>query len=129
MIICNLVDRSYTCRHHLSMFSFIRADLAQLSAYNTAHTNTAHTDTALIQAQPPDRLDANENPYDLPDELTQKLAEMWQQMASNRYPDGGHGALKSAIGDYVSELAPVTPEQISVGNGSDELIQIGRAHV
>lgn len=100
------------------MVSFIRADLAQLSAYNTAHT-----DAALNQAQSPDRLDANENPYDLPDELKQKLAWTWQQMASNRYPDGGHGALKSAIANYVSEMAPVTPEQISVGNGSDELIR------
>jgi histidinol-phosphate aminotransferase len=100
------------------MFSFIRADLAQLSAYNTAHT-----DAALTQAQPLDRLDANENPYNWPAELTQKLAWTWQQMASNRYPDGSHSALKQAIADYVSEVAPVTTAQISVGNGSDELIR------
>ena len=100
------------------MFSFIRADLAQLSAYNTAHT-----DAALTQAQRLDRLDANENPYDLPDELQQKLTETWQQMASNRYPDGGQEILKQAIADYVSETATVTSAQISVGNGSDELIR------
>ncbi len=100
------------------MFSFIRADLAQLSAYNTAHT-----DAALTEAQPLDRLDANENPYDLPAELHQKLAWAGQQIASNRYPDGGHGGLKQAIAEYVSEVAPVTPSQISVGNGSDELIR------
>jgi histidinol-phosphate aminotransferase len=120
------------------MVSFIRSDLANLHAYNTAHT-----DSALSQAQTPialDRLDANENPYDLPAELKQKLAWTWQQMASNRYPDGGHGMLKQLIVDYVNEsanglvndlanesvtypIATIAPDQISVGNGSDELIR------
>ncbi|MEM9908239.1 MAG: histidinol-phosphate transaminase, partial [Cyanobacteria bacterium P01_D01_bin.44] len=40
---------------------------------------------------------------------------------------GGHGALKAAIADYVTESGhlpvPVQPTHISVGNGSDELIR------
>ncbi|MGB7414489.1 MAG: histidinol-phosphate transaminase [Thermosynechococcaceae cyanobacterium] len=95
------------------MLPFIRSDLAELTAY------TPHPE--LID-QPADQLDTNECPYDLPDELKQKLAQIYQQQISaNRYPDGGHQTLKQEIAAYVSEAA--TPDQISVGNGSDELIR------
>ncbi|MBE9013817.1 histidinol-phosphate aminotransferase, partial [Pseudanabaenaceae cyanobacterium LEGE 13415] len=81
------------------MLEFIRSDLAQFAAYNTQHTDNAHLDH-------PDRLDVNENPYDLPDELKQKLAWTWQsQIESNRYPDGGYLPLKDAIAEYVNETA------------------------
>jgi histidinol-phosphate aminotransferase len=74
-----------------------------------------------------DRLDTNENPYDLPAELKQKLAHIWErEIESNRYPDGAHSNLKSAIAGYVSASAQgtsITSSQISVGNGSDELIR------
>jgi histidinol-phosphate aminotransferase len=60
--------------------------------------------------------------------LKEKLAWEYQHhLRANRYPDGGHAALKVAIADYVNEsatlLGAVTPEHISVGNGSDELIR------
>lgn len=100
------------------MLEFIRADLAQFAAYNTQHT-----DHLPLQ---PDRLDVNENPYDLPDELKQKLAWTWQnEIESNRYPDGGYLALKDAIAQYANETAQtaLTHSNISVGNGSDELIR------
>jgi histidinol-phosphate aminotransferase len=106
------------------MFSFIRSDLAQLTAYNTAHTDSS---LEVPQAQGDiDRLDANENPYDLPADLKQKLAWMVQQpLESNRYPDGGHGSLKQAIAEYVNQSAnpQIGPDHLSVGNGSDELIR------
>jgi histidinol-phosphate aminotransferase len=75
-----------------------------------------------------DRLDTNESPYDLPRELKQKLAWIYQDtIETNRYPDGGHAALKQAIAEYVNESAltqgTITANQISVGNGSDELIR------
>jgi histidinol-phosphate aminotransferase len=74
-----------------------------------------------------DRLDTNECPYDLPGELKEKLAWIYQQeIENNRYPDGGHIALKEAIAAYVNEASPESPVQglnISVGNGSDELIR------
>lgn len=108
------------------MLPFIRSDLSQLTAY-TPPTKEAHehdTNPNLV-----DRLDTNESPYDLPDELKQKLAWTLQTLLeSNRYPDGGHGQLKQAIADYATESAHLeaeifTAEHLSVGNGSDELIR------
>jgi histidinol-phosphate aminotransferase len=75
-----------------------------------------------------DRVDTNESPYDLPLELKQELAQIWvESIESNRYPDGGHNSLKAAIASYVTESAAshphILPSQISVGNGSDELLR------
>ncbi|PSB51554.1 histidinol-phosphate aminotransferase, partial [filamentous cyanobacterium Phorm 6] len=126
------------------MLPFIRQDLAELAAYTPhpggASGESAHSETVL------DRLDTNECPYDLPEELKQKLAWTYQQLIeTNRYPDGGHAALKQAIAQYVNESiaesipvpplnkgglggvkplkTAITADNISVGNGSDELIR------
>ncbi|MCC3407604.1 MAG: histidinol-phosphate transaminase [Microcoleus sp. PH2017_10_PVI_O_A] len=132
------------------MLPFIRKDLAELTAYTPhpggASGESAHSESAI------DRLDTNECPCDLPEELKQKLAWTYQQLIeTNRYPDGGHAALKEAIAQYVNEslnapelgaesihvpplskgglggvLPPktaITADNISVGNGSDELIR------
>jgi histidinol-phosphate aminotransferase len=133
------------------MLPFIRKDLAELTAY-TPHPGGAsgespHSESAI------DRLDTNECAYDLPAELKQKLAWTYQQLIeTNRYPDGGHAALKGAIAQYVNESlnsppelgaesipvpplnkgglggvpqpkTTITADNISVGNGSDELIR------
>ena len=97
------------------MLPFLRAELAQLKAY---------------QPHPPildpyDQLDTNESPIDLPNEIKADLAEHYQQViAANRYPDGGHRVLKRAIADYVQAIGvEASAENISVGNGSDELIR------
>ncbi|XZN96129.1 MAG: histidinol-phosphate transaminase [Microcoleus sp.] len=136
------------------MLPFIRKDLAQLTAY-TPHPGSASGESVASKSAI-DRLDTNECPYDLPAELKQKLAWNYQQLIeTNRYPDGGHAALKEAIAQYVNEsiaesihvpplakgglhvpplskgglggvLPPktaITAENISVGNGSDELIR------
>ncbi|MEZ2250731.1 histidinol-phosphate transaminase [Microcoleus sp.] len=156
------------------MLPFIRKDLAQLNAY-TPHPGSASGESVASKSAI-DRLDTNECPYDLPAELKQKLAWNYQQLIeTNRYPDGGHAALKEAIAQYVNEsiaesihvpplakgglhvpplskgglhvpplskgglhvpplskgglggvLPPktaITAENISVGNGSDELIR------
>jgi histidinol-phosphate aminotransferase len=104
------------------MLPFLRSDLAQLTAY-TPHPEAEGNPNVIA-----DRLDTNECPYDLPAELKQKLAWTYQQdIEANRYPDGGHDALKAAIATYVTESATpavkIDPTQISVGNGSDELIR------
>lgn len=117
------------------MLPFIRKDLAELTAYTPhpggASGEPAHSESAI------DRLDTNECAYDLPAELKQKLAWTYQQLIeTNRYPDGGHAALKGAIAQYVNEssqnIGPgevpqpktaITGDNISVGNGSDELIR------
>jgi histidinol-phosphate aminotransferase len=106
------------------MSSFLRPDLAEFAAYS-AHGPAAGEASPVVI----DSLDTNECPYDLPLELKEKLGWMYQQeIAANRYPDGGHGALKGAIATYVNESAPlpadtVRADHISVGNGSDELIR------
>jgi histidinol-phosphate aminotransferase len=104
------------------MLPFLRSDLAQLTAY-TPHPEAEGNPNLVV-----DRLDTNECPYDLPAELKQKLAWTYQQdIEANRYPDGGHDALKAAIATYVTESATpsagIDSTQISVGNGSDELIR------
>jgi histidinol-phosphate aminotransferase len=102
---------------------FIRSDLTSLQAYAPHPGGEAVGSIVEI-----DRLETNESPYDLPLALKQELAQMWvEQTESNRYPDGGHDALKAAIAAYASESASSTPtilpSQISVGNGSDELLR------
>lgn len=106
------------------MLPFIRSDLAQFTAYKP-HPSS---DTANSVPTQFDRLDTNESPYDLPPELKEKLAWTYQQVIeTNRYPDGGYETLKDAIAEYVNESAalPVsnTAANISVGNGSDEIIR------
>lgn len=106
------------------MLPFIRSDLAQFTAYKP-HPSS---DTANSVPTQFDRLDTNESPYDLPPELKEKLAWTYQQVIeTNRYPDGGHETLKDAIAEYVNESASLslsnTAANISVGNGSDELIR------
>ncbi|ACA98518.1 MULTISPECIES: histidinol-phosphate transaminase [Cyanophyceae] len=100
--------------------SFLRSDLAQLKAYVSHPGGPVNT--------PVDILDTNESPYDLPADLKEILAQHYQnQIATNRYPDGGHGALKEGIADYVNRSGQLTGDiqaaHISVGNGSDELIR------
>lgn len=100
--------------------SFLRADLDQLKAY------VSHPGGATPQSV--DILDTNESPYDLPKHLKEKLAQQYvEAIATNRYPDGGHHQLKQLIADYSSRSAgrvdAFSPDHISVGNGSDELIR------
>lgn len=102
------------------MFNFIRSDLDKLAAY--VPNPGGEITTSL------DRLDANESPFDLPSELKEKLAWIYQnKIETNRYPDGSHRELKEAIASYVNESASlenaVNYNNISVGNGSDELIR------
>ncbi|MBE9105630.1 histidinol-phosphate transaminase [Nostoc cf. edaphicum LEGE 07299] len=107
------------------MLPFIRSDLAQFTAYKP-HPSS---DTANFVPTKFDRLDTNESPYDLPPELKEKLAWTYQQVIeTNRYPDGGHETLKDAIAEYINQSAALsssffTAANISVGNGSDELIR------
>ncbi|MFB2897627.1 histidinol-phosphate transaminase [Aerosakkonemataceae cyanobacterium BLCC-F50] len=107
------------------MLNFIRSDFAQLVAYQPHPGGTSgepvKSDITI------DRLDSNESPFDLPNELKEKLSWTYQQVIeNNRYPDGSYVALKSAIAEYVNESAQITDitlDNISVGNGSDELIR------
>lgn len=101
---------------------FLRSAVVQLAAY-TPHVESTHDPSPASL----DILDTNECPYDLPEALKEKLAWLLHHdIAANRYPDGGHGPLKAAIAQYVTESADgatFDADHISVGNGSDELIR------
>lgn len=64
------------------------------------------------------KMDANENPFPWPEGMREELFS--QKFEFNRYPDGMAEELRKAIARYNG----VKPEQVLVGNGSDELIQI-----
>ncbi len=64
------------------------------------------------------KLDAMENPYDLPGDLKKKILQRIKQISFNRYPDAKGMALRKAIAGYLK----VAPEEVLLGNGSDELI-------
>jgi histidinol-phosphate aminotransferase len=104
--------------------SFLRSELTSLQAY-TPHPGGAAGESVQVEI---DRVETNESPYDLPPALKQELAQMWvEKIESNRYPDGGHDRLKAAIASYATESllsdVSILPSQISVGNGSDELLR------
>ncbi|MEG6616155.1 histidinol-phosphate transaminase [Peptococcaceae bacterium 1198_IL3148] len=64
------------------------------------------------------KLDANENPYPFPQEALAEISAQLKQLAFPRYPDPMAEALRQDIASYVG----VQPEQVLMGNGSDELI-------
>lgn len=66
------------------------------------------------------RLDANESYIPLPDELREKIAAKAASADFNRYPDPLAAELCNAFG----ALHGVSPELLTAGNGSDELISV-----
>jgi len=87
----------------------VRSDVRAMRAYAVAKAD------GLI------KLDANENPHSLPQEVRNKVAAAIAAVAVNRYPDGAaddtRAALRRALG--VPDAAGIV-----VGTGSDELIQV-----
>lgn len=86
----------------------IRSDIRKMRSYNVPDHQ------GLI------KLDAMENPYLLPTELQEKLATHLSQVAINRYPDSSMLALR----EQIAKKDGVNANQILLGNGSDELIQL-----
>ena len=64
------------------------------------------------------RLSANENPLGPSPRVVAAIAREANRV--HLYPDGGSTALREALGHRLG----VTPEQIIVGNGADELLSI-----
>ncbi|PSN18433.1 histidinol-phosphate aminotransferase [filamentous cyanobacterium CCP5] len=98
---------------------YLRPELVALAAYSSHGGDDQPLPAAI------DHLDTNEYPEDLPSALKEKLGWIYQQeIAANRYPDGSHAQLRAAIATYVNESGTqATAANISVGNGSDELIR------
>ncbi|WP_298976711.1 histidinol-phosphate transaminase [uncultured Thermosynechococcus sp.] len=100
------------------MATFLRPELSNLCTYVTPPSDSLPLEF--------DYLDTNELPWDLPPRLKEDLAQQYiRDLASHRYPDAHHWQLRQAIARYVSEHSPteISPHQIAVGNGSDELIR------
>jgi len=66
------------------------------------------------------KLDAMENPFPLPDDVRKEVAEAVSRTPINRYPDPSAKALKKAV----TNMWGIEPDQMVIGNGSDELIQM-----
>lgn len=67
------------------------------------------------------KLDAMENPYQLPDDLRAQLGARLADAALNRYPVPSYRTLKDAI---CAKLGIPAGYDVLLGNGSDELITI-----
>ena len=87
----------------------IRPDVRALSSYHVPNAS------GLI------KLDAMENPYELPDTLRAELAGRLAAAVLNRYPVPSYGTLKQRIRE---KLGVPAGYDVILGNGSDELIQI-----
>ena len=66
------------------------------------------------------KLDANENPLAMPAQLREGFAARLASVALNRYPEAGSIAL---VARFAAALG-VGNDQVMIGNGSDELIQV-----
>jgi histidinol-phosphate aminotransferase len=64
------------------------------------------------------KLSSNELPYDLPNWLKERIEKAVADIPFNRYPDPFANELR----EILAELWNVKPENIILGNGSDELI-------
>ena len=64
------------------------------------------------------KLNQNENPYPVPDEIKDEILSAVKSLKWGVYPDYNSVELKNAISEYTG----VAPEGILVGNGSNEMI-------
>lgn len=92
----------------MSWKTLIRDEMHDITPYDFPRTN------ATI------KLDANESPYAIPDDLANALAQLLREVPLNRYPDSRASELR---GLFAAEL-DVAPNQIVFGNGSDEFIPL-----
>lgn len=65
-------------------------------------------------------LDKNENPFDLPQEIKEKIFEELKRIPLNRYPHITADPLRERIAGFLG----LEKDNVIVGNGSDELISL-----
>ena len=85
----------------------VRRSVRKLKAYSI--------DEAIVRI----KLDAMENPFPVREDVSRELFEAARKARINRYPDPSAKELKRSI----AGLWGLDPEQMMLGNGSDELIQ------
>jgi histidinol-phosphate aminotransferase len=87
--------------------TLIRPQVRKLAAY--------HVDETAVRI----KLDAMENPFPLPLAMRREIAAVVRNTKINLYPDPSAKELKKVI----ASMWRMKPEQMLLGNGSDELIQ------
>jgi len=87
--------------------NLIRPQIKRLAAY--------HIDETAVRI----KLDAMENPFSMPVKVRREIGAAVRGTAINLYPDPSGKKLKQAI----ASLWNMRPDQMLLGNGSDELIQ------
>ncbi len=98
-----------------------------MSTIDNLIANTIRPDVQAIGLYPVSasagfvKLDAMENPYQLPDELRAQLGQRLAEVALNRYPVPSYAALKEQI---CANMGVPAGYDVILGNGSDELISI-----
>ena len=90
----------------------------KLESLLNEHIKTLTPKKAINRGENAIRLDKGELPYPPSPKVVQAIAETANQI--NRYPDVLGGTLRTALADYTG----VNPEQIVIGNGSDDLIEL-----
>jgi len=85
----------------------IRPQVRKLAAY--------HVDETSVRI----KLDAMENPFLMPIAVRREMAEVVRKTPINLYPDPSAKEVKKSIASFWK----MKPEQMILGNGSDELIQ------
>ena len=77
-------------------------------------------ESEYVVGSPPDidvKLNQNESPFDLPEDVKEELLDTLSEVEFNRYPNEQPTELRRALAEYND----VPPESIIVGNGSNEL--------
>jgi len=87
--------------------TLIRPQVRKLAAY--------HVDETPVRI----KLDAMENPFLMPEAVRREMAEVVRNTPINLYPDPSAKEVKKSIASFWK----MRPEQMILGNGSDELIQ------
>jgi histidinol-phosphate aminotransferase len=87
----------------------VREEIRTLRAYRLARE-----DAPPIRA----KLDFNESPFDVPEEIRDEVLARLAAKRWGRYPEFGAPRLKKAVADAIGRR----PEEIVVGNGSGEVI-------
>ncbi|MCX7794953.1 MAG: histidinol-phosphate transaminase [bacterium] len=89
---------------------FLREDLASFSPYSVTYL------PGII------KLDANENPFELPDEVKEEIKTEFMKLPLRIYPDPTALKLRVAIASFLN-IENIDERHIAVGNGSDEILQ------
>lgn len=91
------------------LLALVRPALRRTRAYEVPHPHGIEV-----------KLDANELPFALPEEVTAELARDLAQVQVHRYPDPDHAALRAELARGLG----LDPAWLLLGNGSDEIIQL-----